>query len=275
MINEITPHIFNNTFNNHREVRDNDYILCYKENMILLKQSGDDFEIPTFLDFKDIPEKNFNYLFSLNSNNCFLLQNYLPESEPMKYQDIWILRNFPRKEYAWIGVLGFQLMNWYYSNKFCGRCGSKTELKTDERAIICPDCKNIIYPKISPAVIVAITCEDKILLAKGKNYRGAFHALIAGYVDVGESLEEAVKREVKEEIGLDIRNIRYYKSQPWPFSGSLMVGYFAEANDSQPLKIDEKEIAEAAWFTRGNLPPHASNISISGDMIDTFENETF
>ncbi len=275
MINEITPHIFDNAFNNHTAIKENDYILCYSEDTILLKKSGEYFEIPVSSDFREIPIEEVKFLFSLNSRNCFLLQNCPAEDELLKYYGIWTLRTLDKKEYAWIGMVGFHLMNWYDNNQFCGRCGSKTELKKDERAIICRNCHNVIYPKISPAIIVAITCGDKILLAKGKNYRIKFYALIAGYVDFGESLEETLIREVKEEIGISVKNIRYYKSHPWPFSGSLMVGYFAEADDKQPLKINEAEIETAAWFKRGNLPPHAPSISISGDMIEAFEKGRF
>jgi NAD+ diphosphatase len=163
-------------------------------------------------------------------------------------------------------------MNWYSTNRYCGKCGSKTVQKKDERALVCENCATVIYPKISPAVIVAITCNDRILLARGKNYRGNFYSLIAGYVDIGESQEEALAREVREEIGIEIKNINYYKSQPWPFSGSIMIGYFAEADDTQPIRIDEKEIAEAGWFTKESLPVHATNFSIAGELIEVFKN---
>ena len=166
-------------------------------------------------------------------------------------------------------------MIWFLNNRYCGRCGSKTELKKEERVIVCHECNLEIFPKILPAVIVAIICNNKILLAKGKNYKGDFYALIAGYVDIGESIEETVIREVKEEVGLDIKNIKYYKSQPWPFSSSLMLGFTAEADDTQQIIIDEKEIKEAGWFTRGNLPTHASSLSISGELIAAFEKSIF
>ena len=94
---------------------------------------------------------------------------------------------------------------------------------------------------------------------------------MAGYVDIGESLEETVMREVKEEVGLDVRNIRYYKSQPWPFSGSMMIGFFAEADDTQPICTDNVEITDAHWYSRGQLPNHPPVISIAGEMIDKFE----
>jgi NAD+ diphosphatase len=129
----------------------------------------------------------------------------------------------------------------------------------------------MVYPKISPAIIVAIVCNDKILLAHSNNFPGKWYSLIAGYTDIGESLEEAVMREVKEEVGLEVKNIRYYKSQPWPFSSSMMIGFFAEADDAQRIQTDNKEISHAAWFNRGNLPDHPAQISIAGEMIDKFE----
>ena len=149
-------------------------------------------------------------------------------------------RTIKQQEIAWISVVGFQLMSWYSQNKFCGKCGSKTKEKNDERAIICPNCNTIIFPKISPAIIVAIICNDKILLAHNSNFPNNWYSLIAGYADVGESLEETVIREVKEEVGLEVKNIRYYKSQPWPFSGSMMIGFFAEADDNQTICADNE-----------------------------------
>ncbi len=270
MLNEISPSIFDNKYFYSYEPGDEDFLLCYRDNQVLLKKSGDDYEIPRKRNFSERIESPV-YLFSINSNHCFGLTQSQINHASFEFQDIFILRNLKNKEFAWIGSVGHQLMTWHTNNRYCGRCGSKTELKKEERAILCPECNLIIFPKISPAVIVAITCNKKILLAKGNNYKGDFYALIAGYVDIGESIEETVIREVKEEVGLDIKNLKYYKSQPWPFSASLMLGFTAEADDTQQIIIDEKEIKEAGWFTRGNLPTHASGVSISGDLIAAFE----
>jgi NAD+ diphosphatase len=274
MLNELTPGIFDNKYFYHKEVGEDDYFLCYSNNQVLLKKSGDDFEIPGKKDLSENLESPV-YLFSINSHQCFGVMEPSVNDVSLEYHDIFILRNLKNKEIAWIAAVGFQLMTWYHHNRYCGRCGSKTELKKDERAIVCPECNLVVFPSISPAIIVAITCNNKILLAKGKHYRGDFYALIAGYVDVGESIEETVIREVKEEVGLDVRNLRYYESQPWPFSSSLMLGFTAEADDTQPIIIDDNEIKEAGWFERGNLPPHATGVSISGDLIDAFEKGNF
>jgi len=273
MIQDIFPHRFNNQFLAGINIREEDFILHFNGNSLLLKSVGEGYEMPRKRDFQEITEKTESvFLFTLDDVPCFLIREELKADEPsMVYKDIRFFRTIKQQEIAWISMAAFHLMNWYDQNRFCGKCGSVTVHKPDERALICPGCNNVVYPKISPAVIVAILCNDKILLARNTSFPGAWYSLIAGYVDVGETLEDTLKREVKEEVGLDITNIRYYKSQPWPFSGSMMIGFVAEADENQPIVTDNIEIAEAAWFTRGNLPEHAGNISIAGEMIDKFE----
>jgi NAD+ diphosphatase len=273
MIHEIHPHRFNNSFVTNQSIGLNDYVLHYKDNKLLLKTSGDQFDIPRK---KDIPGFTGNtegtFLFTLNDVSCFLVWDCPnTDSNGLVYQEISFFRTLNQKEIAWVSILGFQLMNWYSQNKFCGKCGAQAIEKSDERAIICPSCGTTVYPKISPAIIVAIVCNDKILLAHNSNFRDNWYSLIAGYADVGESLEETVMREVKEEVGLDVKNIRYYKSQPWPYTGSMMIGFFAEADDTQPISVDNIEITDAAWYTRDNLPNHPTSISIAGELIEKFE----
>lgn len=273
MIQDIFPHRFNNQYLPKKNIEENDFILHYDGNSLLLKTNGDEFELPQKKDFLEITNHSENtFLFSLNDVPCFLVWDK-PKTDKLIfiYKEIDFFRSISQQEIAWISIAGFHLRNWYSQNKYCGKCGTQTQQKPDERALVCPECNTVVYPKISPAVIVAIICNDKILLARGANWSGGWYSLIAGYVDVGESLEEALVREVKEEVGLDIQNIRYYKSQPWPLSGSMMIGFVAEAEENQKIIIDPKEIAEAAWFTRGNLPKHSSKISIAGEMIEKFE----
>lgn len=272
MIQNIFPHTFSNAFIADLHIQNNDYIFHFKDNNLLLKQNGQDFEIPRKHQLEGISPNEGVFLFTLNDVRCFLVSHCTATSNDFIYQEINFFRTIAQKEIAWAGIVAFQLMNWYEQNKFCGKCGSETVPKEDERAIYCPTCKTTVYPKISPAIIVAILCKDKILLASNANFRTNFYSLVAGYADIGESLEDTVAREVKEEVGLDIRNIRYYKSQPWPFSGSMMIGYIAEADDTQPINIDKKEISDAGWFTRDNLPNHPNTVSIAGEMIEKFKN---
>ena len=273
MIQEIFPHRFNNHYLPDQKMGERDFILHIQDNSLLWKTSGDEFKLPQKKDFPDISDKTSStFLFTLDDVPCFLIWDKLKvDKSHFSYKEIGFFRTYSQQELAWISIVGFHLKNWYLQNKFCGKCGTRTQQKPDERALICPNCKTVHFPKISPAVIVAVICKKKILLARSSNFQRNWYSLIAGYVDIGESLEEAVKREVKEEVGLDIKNIRYYKSQPWPLSGSMMIGFVAEADENQPISIDGEEILEAAWFTRGNLPDHPSSISIAGEMIEKIE----
>jgi NAD+ diphosphatase len=273
MIQNIHPHIFENKYIATCDIKESDYIFCFKENQLLLKINGTNL---SFLQKKDITGlasiTEGTFLFLLNNINCFLVWD-CPDvnDEHFDYHEISFFRTFQQNEIAWAGIIAFQLKNWYTQNRFCGVCGTATTIKTDERAITCNACGTMVYPKVSPAIIVAIICNNKLLLAHNSNFKANWYSLIAGYADIGETLEQCVIREVKEEVGLDVRNIRYYKSQPWPYSGSMMIGFVAEADENQPIKVDNKEITEAAWFSRGNLPPHPTTYSISGEMIELFE----
>jgi NAD+ diphosphatase len=273
MIHEILPHQFNNKYQSDINIGEDDYIFHFKGNSLLLKLIGNKYVIPRRKEITGLTDKTKStFLFSFNDIPCFLIWE-CPESftSQFTYKEINFFRTFKQKEIAWISIVAFQLMNWFSLNKYCGKCGSKTEEKSDERAIICPNCNTTVYPKISPAIIVAIVCNEKILLAHNSNFPDNWHSLIAGYADIGESLEEVVIREVKEEVGLDVKNIRYYKSQPWPYSGSMMIGFIAEADNKQIIKVDNQEITEASWYSRGNLPNHPTNISIAGEIIEKFE----
>ena len=162
-----------------------------------------------------------------------------------------------------------QMLHWDRTHQYCSRCGARTENKSDERAKFCPACGFVNYPRISPAIIVAITRDREILLAKGNGFQGDFYSVLAGFVEPGETFEECVQREVREEVGLEVKNIRYFGSQPWPFPDSLMVGFTAEYAGGY-INIDEKEILKAGWFDIGQLPPIPKTGSIARGLIDWF-----
>ncbi len=270
MIQDIHPHVFNNTFVQAVCCGD-DFVFQFRGDDLLMRQKGEEFALPLRKESVQTCEQGI-FLFSLDGANCFLVHDFVAPDDPgYVYHGVSLFRVLQPKQVAWASIVAQQLLNWYELNRFCGKCGAGMKLKHDERALFCETCGNTIYPKISPAVIVAIVCRDKILLGKGINFRGGFYSLIAGYADVGESLEATVVREVKEETGLDVKNIRYYKSSPWPVSGSLMIGFVAEADDRQPITIDPKEISDAGWFSRDELPAHPpAEISIAGEMIELF-----
>jgi NAD+ diphosphatase len=166
--------------------------------------------------------------------------------------------------------VGAQYVNWSALNKFCGHCGQKLSISKDEIAKVCGKCTRNIYPQLSPVIITLVRRGREILLAKAASR--TYFSCVAGFVEPGESLEESIRREVKEEVGLEVKNIKYFGSQPWPFPNNLMVGFSADwvAGD---IKVDGKEIADAKWFDRDNLPEEAlpPRSSISRQMIEAFK----
>ncbi|MDN6318517.1 MAG: NAD(+) diphosphatase [Marinobacter sp.] len=165
---------------------------------------------------------------------------------------------------------GFQVWQWFQDHKYCGRCGGGTGFHPRERAKWCSSCNIPWYPRLAPCVIVVIRKEGRYLLAKSSHAKRHFYSLIAGFVEPGESLESAVAREVKEETGLDVANIRYQASQPWPFPHQLMAGFFADYVGGD-LVLQEDELADAGWFLPGSRPPIPPDTTISGRLIRDME----
>jgi NAD+ diphosphatase len=166
-----------------------------------------------------------------------------------------------------------QLLTWERTHRFCGQCGTPTEHLPGERAMQCPNCGFTAYPRVSPAVIVQVTRGEEILLARGLNFADGMYSTPAGFVEPGETLEETVAREIHEELGISVRNIRYFGSQPWPFPHQLMVGFTAEW-DAGEIRIDPAELADARWFTRDAMPNIPTPISISRRLIDDYLHRT-
>lgn len=162
-----------------------------------------------------------------------------------------------------------EIAGWDRSHRFCGSCGSPTALKRGERALECTACGHLSYPRISPAVIVAVVRDSRILLARARRFPPDMYSVLAGFVEPGETLEECVAREVKEETGIEVRNLRYFASQPWPFPHSLMIAFTAEwaAGEITP---DPAEIVDARWFTADTFPRLPDPITVARRLIDWF-----
>lgn len=184
-----------------------------------------------------------------------------------------VLRRTKPKEECYAGETAYHLYVWYRDNSFCGRCGEHLEYSHKERAMICPSCGNVVYPKIAPAVIVGIlnSSGDKIVMTRyaGREYKG--HALVAGFCEIGETAEDTVCREVLEEVGLHVRNIRYYKSQPWGFDSNLLFGYYCTADEDEPIHMDDGELAKAVWVSRDEIGEEERNLSLTAEMIMHFK----
>lgn len=166
----------------------------------------------------------------------------------------------------------FQIVYWNRTHQYCGKCGASAEYASTERAKVCTQCKAVYYPQVSPAVIVAVKKGNKLLLARNKQRKHGFYSVLAGYVEPGETLEECVVREVKEETGIEVKNLKYFASQPWPFPNALMVGFTADYAGGE-IRVDGREIGIAGWFTPDNLPPIPGPISIARKLIDAFLEE--
>jgi NAD+ diphosphatase len=163
-----------------------------------------------------------------------------------------------------------QILHWDQTHRFCGRCGAPTQPAPNDRAKLCPTCGLLSFPRLSPAVIMLVHRGDELLLARNAAFPGRFYSVLAGFVEPGESLEEAVQREVLEEVGLELTDIRYFGSQPWPFPHQLMIGFTA-AYAGGDIRPQAEEIVEAAWFDRhGELPQLPGKLSIARKLIDAF-----
>jgi NAD+ diphosphatase len=162
-----------------------------------------------------------------------------------------------------------QIMDWDRTHQYCGRCGTPTTQLPTERAKRCPKCSLTNYPRLSPAVIVLISRGEEVLLARAPRFPPGMYSVLAGFVEPGESLEETVAREVREEVGIEIQDIRYFGSQPWPFPNSLMIGFTATYASGE-IVVQPEELTDAAWFHKRNLPQVPPKLSIARKLIDWF-----
>ncbi len=160
-----------------------------------------------------------------------------------------------------------QLLDWQNNHRFCGKCGTPTERKAGEQAMQCPACGLLAYPRLSPAIMVLVRDGEKLLLARSPHFKPGVFSALAGFVEPGETLEECARREVREEVGIEIANLRYFDSQPWPFPNSLMIAFFADYAGGE-LQPDPSEIEAAEWFTADTMPLLPDAISISRRLID-------
>jgi NAD+ diphosphatase len=184
-----------------------------------------------------------------------------------RWQPLWVVGlEWPKPRFLLAGR-AVQLVEWGRTSRFCGRCGTATEVVAGERARHCPACGLTAYPRLAPAVIVLVRRGEQALLAAGRGFRNGMRSALAGFVEPGEDLEEAVRREVAEEVGITLGDVRYVGSQPWPFPHSLMIGFEAEWEAGE-LRPDGVEILDAAWYDRHDLPPIPPPMSIARELID-------
>lgn len=254
------------------------WVLIYMDKKLLMKWNDGKYLIPEVSDLVEIiPNVNdLVYIGKYDGLSCYCIIlseiSILPENmELINPREITKLSG-DSGLFLLAGTAN-HILHWYRVNQYCGCCGHKNEDKKDERAKICPNCGNLVYPRISPATITAVFREDKILLAHNRNFKNNLHSLIAGFTEPGETLEQCVKREIQEEVGIKVKNIRYFGSQPWPFPDSLMIAFTAEY-ESGEIMVDNSEITSADWYHAESLPEIPTTDSIAGKIIRWYRDKS-
>ena len=275
MIQDIAPHIYHNEYKPSAPDKDS-FILTYENGRILLPRQNRE-EAITFPRFQELEERldnlyvNYIYLFSIDDQRFYLIPHLdtalLPDYE---FQDVRVLRTAHPQHLAFAGITGHQLFQWYSNRQHCGCCGKPMKHDTKERMMYCPSCGRQEYPVLMPAVIVGITNGDRIICSKYEGRSFKQYALIAGFAEIGETIEQTVHREVMEEVGLKVKNLRYYKSQPWSFSGTLLFGFFCDVDGDDTLTVDHEELSIAEWFERDKIIGQDNDSSLTNEMMMVF-----
>lgn len=258
-----------------------DVVICVRDGGILLHRDEDEtLRLPKWEaaqawtgDWTYWNEKPLQYVFCMQDANYFLWMGNAGEcpDPDFHYEQARGIRQIRSKEICFAAMTAWHLYNWYRVNRYCGSCGSKTVHDSKERMMRCECCGNMIFPRISPAVIIAVTDGDRLLLSKYAGRTYTRYALLAGFTEIGETLEQTVSREVMEEVGLKVKNIRYYKSQPWGVDGNVLMGFYCDLDGDQEIHLDRTELALAEWHHRSSLPAHDDGISLTREMIRIFE----
>ncbi len=266
MIQDIYPSVFYNEYTDTSPEKDS-YIIIFRDESVLVK---DELCFPKYCEFKKISEPV--YMFSIDKTAYFLSEDTTDIPEGFSFIPILQARRIKlsTNKNAFALYDAYHLYKWYKSSKYCGNCGEKTVHDKTERAMYCPSCKEKIYPRINPAVIVGVINGDKLLLTKYKTGY-AHNALVAGFTEFGETLEQTVEREVMEETGIKVKNIRYYKSQPWGIALDILVGFFCEADGNDKITMDDSELKQADWIKREDIVLQPNEYSLTNEMMKMFK----
>ena len=259
-------------------MKEQTYWFVYYKDQLLIEQKEGSYHIPigTEPPIKVPVGSTIHSIGNLNEIPCKTYNLHTPISgnEAPVRQMVGLRASYdmlPFEEYYQAGK-AFQILNWDQNTRYCPACGVPTKQISDIGKK-CPECRQEFYPNISPAIIVRITRGDSILMVRAKNFRGTYYGLVAGFLEAGESLEECVHREVMEETGIRIKNVKYFGSQPWPYPSGVMVGFTADY-ESGDIQIQEEELSDAAFFSKDNLPEIPKKLSLARKLIDDWlENE--
>lgn len=252
------------------------YALLFRNNQLLILHTNDSPRVPISSPTTETPFEAQASLFlgHLDSIACYAGELSEEESIPDGYEFLELRSLFAElnAEFNTLIAHASQIITWDKDHQFCSRCGKAAFPKAGERAKGCHSCGLLTFPRISPAIIVAITRGDEILLARSSHFRPGVFSVLAGFVEPGETLEQCVQREVMEEVGIQVNNIRYFGNQPWPFPHSLMIGFTADYAGGE-ITIDDEEIIEAGWYKPASMPGLPGKSSIAMRLIEQFLSE--
>jgi NAD+ diphosphatase len=246
---------------------------AFRESNLLVHREADTVTLPCTAELSDLglAALESHYLGQIGEKGCYavgLADDALPPSG-MSFEGLRQIYGLLDEDLFWVATRAVQIVQWNRTHRFCGRCGLSLKMKTTERAKECPGCGLLHFPRLSPAVIVIVERGRELLLARSRHFAPGMYSVLAGFVEPGESLEEAVMREVEEEVGISVKDVKYFGSQPWPFPHSLMIGFTASYAGGE-ISRDDSEIEDAGWFSGDNLPSLPGKISIARKLIDWF-----
>jgi NAD+ diphosphatase len=246
---------------------------AFRGNQLLVSVEGTVSQIPslTSLTELDLAPVRTQFLGLLDGQPCYSAE--LPEETPapegMSFRGLRELYGSLDEDLFTLGGRAIQITEWDRTHQFCGHCATPMIQLPNERAKRCPKCGLVNYPRLSPAIIVLVSRGDEVLLARAPRFPPDMYSVLAGFVEPGESLEQTVVREVREEVGIEVKDIRYFGSQPWPFPNSLMIGFTAIYAGGD-IVLEPEEIVDAAWFHKHHLPQIPPRLSIARKLIDWF-----
>jgi NAD+ diphosphatase len=245
----------------------------FREDDLLIEPESSQTKVPCLQDVAELkfPILGEHYVGRLGGRHCYAVEvakgTIAPER--MTFEGLRQVYGVMDEDLFWVAGQAAQIIHWDRTHQYCGRCGARTKIHSTERARKCPQCGLLHFPRLDPAIIVLVERGSEMLLARSRRFSTAMYSVLAGFVEPGETLEEAVIREVYEETGIGVKDIRYFRSQSWPFPHSLMIGFTA-TYDSGQISIGDGENLDAGWFTADNLPSLPSKMSIARKLIDWF-----